>query len=102
MNVVRQRLQGRDVNHLSDIGQLAAKTGAQKPVNADEEGGQGLSGARGRRDQRVTAARNRGPAQRLSLGGRGKRLFKPFAHYGVKVLERHARKVSIATHPGVK
>ena len=64
-----QRLERRHVDDLGRrLGVRVGLGGAEQPVDADEERRQRLAGAGRRRDQRVVAGRDRGPAERLRVG----------------------------------
>ncbi len=64
VHVAGEGLEGRDVEHLGPV--LEAALGrADQPVEAVEKGRERLARAGGRRDERVPAARDRGPGARL-------------------------------------
>ena len=67
LDVVRERAKRRDVQHLRLVGQVRPL--AQQRVDGREEGGEGLAGPRGGRDQHVPALPDHGPA--LALRRRG-------------------------------
>ena len=68
LDVVRQGLEGRDVDDLGRLGQAAVQPGPDEAVQAGHEGGQGLAGAGGRGHQGVGPARNGGPPLGLRAG----------------------------------
>ncbi len=72
LDVVVQRLQRRDVEESQPLTRRRVQ-----PVDPDQEGGERLSRARRRLDEHVPAARNRGPAGRLSGGRRRERPLEP-------------------------
>ena len=71
LDVVRERLQGRDIDDLRLVRELAGEPLTDQPVDGRQESGQRLTGARGCRDQDVATREDRGPG--LGLGGRGRR-----------------------------
>ena len=72
LDVVVERLQRRDVEQAQP---LARRFG--QPVDPVQEGGERLPGAGRRLDQRVLAARDRGPALLLRGGRRSEGAFEP-------------------------
>ena len=83
LDVVAQRLQRRDVQDFSPVGEIAAERFAHQAVNADQERRQRLAGAGGRGDERGPAGQNMGPALLLRLGGRAEFVDEPFLDQGV-------------------
>src|SRR5207248_7113224 len=75
--------------HVDDVGSLGEKSrlvvGPVETIDADQEGGEGLPGTRGSRDQRVTPRGDLGPPVRLRWGGAvGEPAGEPCAEHGVK------------------
>ncbi len=92
VNVVAERFQRRDVEHLRRVGQAAVQTRAHEIVEADQERRERLTRPRGRGDQDVLARPDRRPCARLWLGRRATMLRKPIADDGVK--GGHSRSIS--------
>ena len=89
-DVVRERLQRRDVDDRRLVGEAARReAGAHQAVERGQERGQRLARAGRCRDQRVPAGADRRPGGRLRLGGRGKGPGEPAGDGGMEVLERH-------------
>ena len=83
LDVVGQRLERRDVQDADVPGRAAGGRRARvagEPVQAPQEGGQGLAAARRGVDERVAAAADGGPALRLGLGRCVEARLEPFAH----------------------
>jgi hypothetical protein len=77
VDVGRQRLERRDIDHPHLVGQLARpgevaalEALAQQAVDRDQEGGERLARAGRRGDQRMAARADRAPALDLGVGGR--------------------------------
>ena len=77
VNVVRQRFQRRDIDHLRLIGQLAFEGLPNQRVDGGEKCGKRFAGARWRGDQRVPAGLDRRPGFRLRPGGRSEAVGEP-------------------------
>ncbi len=80
LHVVSQRLERTHVEHPDGARRLAGRYRAgvlDEAFEAPQECGQRLAAAGRRVDQRVAAARDRGPAFGLGLGGRLERRFEP-------------------------
>ena len=90
VDVVRQRLQRRHVDHAGGVGQHAAvrHAFAHQRVDRGEEGGQRLARAGRRGDQGVPAGADRRPRGRLRRGGRGKRAAKPGGDGRMEIVQR--------------
>src|SRR5207248_9400180 len=104
LNVVGERLQGRDVHHLRFVAQRPLEPLAQQGVDRRQEGGERLPGARGRGDQRVAARLNDGPGAPLRLGGLRKPVAKPALDRGVEASQWHDSNMARLTpgrRPGV-
>ena len=86
LHVVRQRLQRR---HVEDLRRLRQFLVLQQLIDRDEERRERLARSRRRRDQRVLATRDRGPAHRLWARGLAERLLEPSADRGMECGERH-------------
>ena len=65
LDVVAERLQGRDVDEAAFVIEFARERVANQPVERPQEGGQRLSRARGRGDERVASGGDFGPARIL-------------------------------------
>ena len=92
LDVVRQRLQRRDVHHARHVLQPPGGAFAHQRIDGGEKRGQRLARARGRRDQRVLAARDRRPGVELRRRRAvGKCAGEPRLHGGVKLRKRHGR-----------
>ena len=83
LDVVVQRLQRGDVDQAQALAGLRVEL-----VDPVEEGGERLSRAGRRLDQRVLAAGDRGPAELLCRGRPGERLLEPGACFGAEKAER--------------
>ena len=70
VDVVRERLQRRDVQHQGGVGQAEGEALPHQRVDGGQERGECLSGAGGRRHQGIAAAGDRGPRADLGRGGR--------------------------------
>ena len=70
LDVVRERLQRRNVHHLGLAAEAAFDRLADQPVNADEKCGQRLARPGRRGDQHRLLRQNHGPALLLGLGRR--------------------------------
>ena len=71
VDVGRERLERRDVDDPHLVGQARIQPFAQELIERRQKGGERLAGAGRRRDQRVGAAANGGPAVELSVRGFG-------------------------------
>ena len=69
LNVVAERLQRRDVNHLSAIFEFTSKSLLEQDINAGEKGSQRFAGAGWRGDQDIRPGRNGGPTLGLYVSG---------------------------------
>jgi len=102
-DVDAERLERRDVDELRLVGEGALRLEAAiQAIDAHEEGGQRLSRAGRRGDQRVASLRDGGPALRLRLGRAvGKAALEPAAHGGMERRSGiHGREASLARTPG--
>jgi hypothetical protein len=79
-------VQGLERGHI-DQPQTLARLGVE-PVDAVEEGGERLAGARGRLDQRVPAVRNRRPTEHLGGSRRAESILEPGSRPGAENGER--------------
>ncbi len=77
LDVVGQRLQRRDVEHLGGVGERPLHALADQRVDRREEGGQGLAGAGGGGNQGVPAGLDGRPGLSLRRGGRGEAAGEP-------------------------
>ena len=86
-DVVRERLQRRDVDDRRLVGEAARReAGAHQAVERGQERGQRLARAGRRGDQRVPAGADRRPGGRLRFGGRGKGPREPAGDGGMESL----------------
>ena len=85
VDVVRQRLERRDVDHLRGIGQLAGDGLPHQPIDRREERRQGLARAGGRGDQCVAPSGNRRPRRHLRRGGLRELRGKPARNGGMEI-----------------
>ena len=83
LDVVVQRLQRRDVEQAQALARALVQ-----PVDPVEEGGERLARAGRRLDQRVLAARDRGPAELLGGRRRCERALEPRSRRGTEDVER--------------
>ncbi len=91
LDVVRQRLQRRDIEHSRLVGQPAREALAHQGVNGGEKGGQGLAGAGRRGNQDMAGAMQRFPGTQLCGRRRGEAAPKPGRDRGMKGGERISR-----------
>jgi len=68
LDVVRQRLERRDVEDAGLVGEVAVESLPEERVEPREEGGEGLAGPGGGRHEHVAAGLDLRPAGRLRLG----------------------------------
>src|SRR5213080_2097638 len=104
LNVVGERLQGRDVHHLRFVPQRPVEPLAEQGVDRRQEGGERFARARGRRDQRVAARLNDRPRAPLRLGWLREPRTKPALDRRVKAGEWHGGNIARLTpgrRPGV-
>ena len=90
LDVVRERLERRDVDHLRAFGKLAAGGDAlaHQVVDHRQERGQRLAGAGRGRDQRGTPLLDRGPGLELRRRGLAESLLEPRRYRGVEEVAR--------------
>ena len=84
LDVVAQRLEGRDVDDVDGVFQRRFLRLSQEPVYAGEEGGERLAGAGGSGDEGIAAGDDLRPAPLLGLGGRVEATLEPGADGGVE------------------
>ncbi len=84
VNVVGQRLERRDIDHLHRVGQGASHALAHQIVDGGEEGGQGLARAGRGGDQRVPPGLDPRPGIGLGRRGRAESSGEPARHGGVE------------------
>ena len=84
VDVVRQRLERRDVQHLSAVREAVRQSLAHQCVDRGEEGGQRLAGAGRRGDQHVFAGGDPRPRGILRRGRRGEATGEPAGHRGME------------------
>ncbi|CAI8846367.1 hypothetical protein EMIT0P176_20244 [Pseudomonas sp. IT-P176] len=89
LDVVGQRLEGRDVDHPGFVRQLAAQGQAlpDQVVDDCQKRGEGLAGAGGRGNQGRAALADQGPRARLGGSDRREGAAEPGADGGVKAVE---------------
>ena len=88
VDVVRQRLQRRDVEHQGGFRQAMRQPFAHQRVDRGEEGGQGLAGTGGRGNEGVATGGDRRPRLVLGLGRRRERPRKPARNRGMERVQR--------------
>ena len=88
VDVVGQRLQGRDVDDLGRIGQAVRKPFAHQRIDGRQERGERLARTGRCGDQGVAARCNRRPGLRLCLGRAGKGAREPCTHGGMECGQR--------------
>ena len=84
VDVVRQRLERRDVDDLGLVREAAVEPLPHQRVDRREKCRQRLAGAGRRGDQHVAAGLERRPRLRLRRGGRGEALIEPGGDGGMK------------------
>ena len=89
LDVVRKRLERRDVHHLRPIGQSPGETLPQQRIDRGQERRERLARPGRRGNQRVLAGLDQRPGTLLRLGGRGKPGPEPTLHGGMKARQRH-------------
>ena len=77
LNVVRERLERRDVDDLRLVPEPPLQPLAQEPIDRREKGGKRLPGSRRRGDQRVAAGLDRRPSPRLRCRGCSEATIEP-------------------------
>ena len=99
VDVVRERLQRRDVHDGGLVGECAVRYAlAHQAIEHGKKRGERLTRAGGRGDEHVTLRGDRRPRRLLGRGGRGKRAAEPVGHGRVKV-RQHA---VIEAHPSAQ
>ena len=91
MDVVRQRLERRDVDDLGFIAQSARPSLANQAVEADEKRRERFARAGGGGDQNVPAGLDLGPALDLRLGRSAEASGKPFGNEGIEARKGHTQ-----------
>lgn len=89
VNVIAQRLERRDIDHVSAVFEPAFKTELNEFVDGGEEGCQGLARARGRGDEGMLMRLNGRPSAELDVGRGFECGFEPLARSGMEVAEGH-------------
>ena len=87
MDVVRQRLQWRHVQHQGGVRQSVRQPFTDQRVDRGKERGERLAGTGRRGDEGVVARRDRRPSLLLGLGGRGKAAREPVGDGRVEAVE---------------
>src|SRR2546425_8589994 len=80
LDVGAERLEGRDVYDLDLIFKRRLLGLTEQAIDADEEGGEGLSGAGGSCDERIAPGHYVRPAERLGICGRLEASLEPSAN----------------------
>ena len=86
--IINESFKGGDIDDLRAGGEGAGDGMAEELVDADEEGGEGFSGAGGGGDEGWLASEDAGPAVLLGLGGRAEFVEEPLGGDGVSPSER--------------
>src|SRR6185436_5234114 len=86
LDVVRQRAQGGDVEHLRLVLELRALP--EQRIDRGQEGGQRLAGPRGRGDQGVAALADERPSVELGGGGLAEPALEPGLYGRMEGIER--------------
>ncbi len=96
MDVVRQRLERRDVEDRRVVAERCLEAAADQRVHACEEGRERLAGAGRRRDQNVFARADPRPAGHLRFGGRTESLAEPSCDERMECVEHvtHGRQTT--------
>ena len=84
LDVVGQRLQRRDIDHLRGVGEIARQPLADQPVDRRQKRGQRLAGPGRSSDQRMPASLDRRPRLGLRRGRRCKAVGEPRRDGGMK------------------
>ncbi len=84
LDVVAERLEGRDVDDTGLVGEVAGFGLLDEGVDAAEEGRERLAGAGGRGDEDVAAGLDEGPAGSLGVGGGIEAAPEPLGDDGVE------------------
>ena len=87
VDVVAERLQGRDVQDRGRFGQRPADRAAHQSVDRGQKGGERLARTGGSGDQRVPAAGDLGPGALLDFRGSGEGVAKPGGDRGMEPLQ---------------
>ena len=91
MNVVRQGLEGRDIDHLGRVGQTSFETLPDQIIDRRKECGERLARAGRGRDQRMAARFDCGPGLGLGSGRRRECLGEPCRHRRMEQLFEASR-----------
>ena len=89
LDVDGEGAQRRDVEHAAALRPSRGTGRVAEPVDRPEERGERLARAGGREEQRVVAGRDRGPALRLGVGGRGEARLEPGPDGRGEAVQRH-------------
>ena len=84
MDVVAQGLQRRDIDHLGFIRERLRARRPHQAIEANQEGGQRLSGTGGSGNKDVASGGDFGPAEILWLGGRTETIPEPLFDNWIK------------------
>ena len=90
LNVVAQRLERRDVQHVRAVIKVAGQCLHEQLVDAGQEGGEGLSRAGWCGDQGVPPRPDRGPGLSLNVCGNADGGLKPVGNEGMEACQRHS------------
>jgi hypothetical protein len=85
VDVVAERLEGRDVKSVSPVRKGPFRCRADQFVQANQEGRQCLSRSGGRRDQHILPGADLRPALELGLGGAREHRVEPSGDKGMKL-----------------
>ena len=89
LNVIRQRLERRDVNDLHLVLQPTVQSLPYQTVDCRQKGGERLTRAGGRGDQDVATLLNYGPGAALRLSRLGEAVGKPTLNDRMEAGQRH-------------
>ncbi len=89
VNVIAQRLERRDIDHVGAVFEPAFKAELDEFVDGGEEGSQGLARARGRGDEGMLMGLDGRPSAKLNVGRGFECGFEPLARGGMEVAEGH-------------
>src|SRR5262249_16698627 len=91
-NVIAQRFERRDVNHVDPLFEIAGPRLAHQMIEAEQKCGKCLTGTGGRGDQDIAARTDFWPTENLRFSGVGKTPGKPLSDEGIELYGRHGRK----------
>src|SRR5262249_19418829 len=91
MDVVRERLERRDIDDLRLVLERVFESLPDQPVDGTKKGGKGLAGAGWRGNQHIASCLDRGPGFALRWRRACETLVKPRPNRGVEKIEWHKR-----------